>query len=207
MANAGFQLCLFHLSSHRRSCLPGSLSDRTSREDLQAGERASMDVAESADTSTTAASAARRRPPELGRSPCRALLGCRGLPGGEALLARGQVGLRGRTDACKTSGCRFSLWERRDASLCSVTTLFCAFHLNQLTSCRCGSQAADCTLVTTGSSLPKKAKDWLEMSRDQHRPIRKGQLRRRAVDMTRALDCVFDLVDQFLSVMKGRRIT
>ena len=37
----------------------------------------------------------RRRPPELGRSPCRALLGFRGLPGGEALPARGEMGLQG----------------------------------------------------------------------------------------------------------------
>ena len=45
----------------------------------------------------------RRGPPELGRSPCRALLGFRGLPGGEALRTRGQVGLQGRARACKGS--------------------------------------------------------------------------------------------------------
>ena len=71
-------------------------------------------VAESASTSTTAThpvcqDADRCRPPELGRSPCRALLGCRGLPGGEALPAGGQVGLQGRTEASKTSGSPFSL--------------------------------------------------------------------------------------------------
>ena len=43
-------------------------------------------------------------------------------------------------------------------------------------------QAANCTLVTTGSRLPKKVRDWLEMSREQHRTIRKGNLSRRGVD-------------------------
>ena len=41
------------------------------------------------------ASPSRRRPPELGRSPCRALLRFRDLPGGEALPAHGEMGLQG----------------------------------------------------------------------------------------------------------------
>ena len=122
-------LAIVHFSSACRSCLPGSGSSRTSREDLEAGDMAYRHVAESASTSTTAThpvcrDADRRRPPELGRSPCRALLGCHGLPGGEALPAGSQVGLQGGTDVSLFVG-------RRD--LCSSPVVH-AFYLNGLTS-------------------------------------------------------------------------
>ena len=73
-----------------------------------------------------------------------------------------------------------------------MSPLSCAFSVKGLASSPRGSQAVDCTLVTTGSKLPKKVKDWLEMSQDQHRPIKKGNLRRRGVYSTRPLDCLLN---------------
>ena len=81
-----------------------------------------------------------------------------------------------------------------------------AFYLNGFTSSPCGCQAADCTLVTTSSRLPKKVKDWLEMSRDQHRPIRKNNLRRCGVHSTRPSDCLptlFHLFNYWCRITQG----
>ena len=96
-------------------------------------------------------------------------------------------------------GSLFSLGEWRGVSFGCVTTilLLSTGRVNFEPSC----QATDCILVTTSSRLPKKVKDWLEMSRDQHWPIRKGYLRRRGVDMTCALCCLLDLFPHFLLVM------
>ena len=156
-----------------------------------------LDLAPSASAFTPLPSRGGRRPAEFGRSACRALLGFRGFCRGKALLAGGQVGLQGRTDASKTLGSRPSLKGWSDPCSLPVVHVFHLFYLNRLASSPCACQAADCTLVTTSSRLPKKVKDWLAMSAHQHRPISKERLRRLVIDLTAALDCLLHLVAQF----------
>ena len=117
--------------SHRRSCLRGSLSGRTSYEGHQAG-RKSLRVCTGSRVCKrinhcSNPSSGRRRPPELGRSSCRTVLERhrqRCLPRGEALPPGGEVGLQGRTDASKTLDSRFSLEGRSDLCLLPVVHVF-----------------------------------------------------------------------------------
>ena len=122
--------------------------------------------------------ACRRRPAELGWPTCRPLLGCRRLPGGEALPARGQVDLQGGVRACKGSflGGSWTLdkfldhWSRLIWQAISTISL-------EVQSCRV--KAPDCTLVTRSSRLSKQCRTWLERRLADHLPIRKRATRRR----------------------------